>query len=91
MYRYAVFTAAALLSAVTSVYANPPASNATAKAGDPRDQIVCRRFVRTGSLVDGYRLCKTNREWQRDRAEIQRQEMSDSCRNRGTGGACPGT
>ena len=91
MYRYAAFAAAALLSTVASAYAAAPSSDTTAKAGDPRDQIVCRRFVRTGSLVDGYRICKTNREWQRDRAEIQREEMSDSCRNRGTTGACPGT
>jgi len=91
MYRYAIFATAALLSAVTTVYASPPAPSTEAKAGDPRDQIVCRRYVRTGSLVDSVRICKTNREWQRDRAEIQHQEMADSCRNRGTTGDCPGT
>jgi len=89
MYRYAIFTAAALLSAVTTVYAEPTASTSTAKSADSRDQIVCRRFVRTGSLVDGYRVCKTRREWDRDAENLRATGAgTDSCNARANGGQC---
>jgi hypothetical protein len=89
MYRYTIFAAAALLSAVTTVYAVPPASSGTAKSADARDQIVCRRFVRTGSLVDGYRTCKTRREWDRDAENLRPTGAgTDSCNARANGGQC---
>jgi hypothetical protein len=89
MVRYAIFTAMALLSAVTTVYAGPPASTATAKAVDPRDQIVCRRFARTGSLADTTRVCKTRREWDRDAENIRAPGAGvDSCNARANGGQC---
>jgi hypothetical protein len=87
MHRYAIFAAAATLSAVTAGHTTPPASNSEVRAGDTSGQVTCRRYVRTGSLVDSVRICKTNREWHRDRVE-QPQEQSDSCRNRGTTGDC---
>jgi hypothetical protein len=88
MYRSVIFTVAGMLSAATAVYATPPASNTTAKAVDPRDQMVCRRFVRTGSLVDGYRVCKTRRDWDRDAENVRALSSSDSCRNEANGGQC---
>jgi hypothetical protein len=48
-------------------------------AGNP-DKIVCKRFVRIGSLVDGYRTCKTKKEWERERADHQDQSRAYSCR-----------
>ena len=87
MYRYVLFAAAATLSAASAVYATPPVAHNEVRAGDTSGQVVCRRSVRTGSLVDSVRICKTNREWQRDRVE-QPQEQADSCRNRGTTGDC---
>jgi len=89
MYRYVIFTTAALLSAVTTVYADPPASNGTTKSADPRDQIVCRRFVRTGSLADTYRTCKTRREWDNEAANLRATGAgTDSCNARANGGQC---
>jgi hypothetical protein len=89
MYRYAIFAAAALLTAVTTVYADPPASNTRAKAVDPRDQIVCRRNLRTGSLADTVRICKTRRDWDRDAEGIRSPlNASNSCRDAANGGQC---
>jgi hypothetical protein len=51
-------------------------------AGNP-DKIVCKRFVRIGSLVDGYRTCKTKKEWERERENLRQVRMSDSCATRG--------
>lgn len=48
-------------------------------AGNP-DKIVCKRFVRIGSLVDGYRTCKTKKEWERERADHQDLGREYSCR-----------
>jgi hypothetical protein len=87
MYRHAIFTAAALLSAVTTLYA-APAPNSTAKSADPRDQMVCRRFVRTGSLADSYRVCKTRRDWDREAENVRALSSSDSCRSEANGGQC---
>lgn len=89
MYRYAIFTAAALISGVTTVYADPPASTPTTKSADPRDQIVCRSQLRTGSLADRVRTCKTRREWDRDAESIRAaSSSSNSCRDAANGGQC---
>jgi len=65
-----------------------PRMDAPESAAGARDKIVCKRFVKTGSLVDGYRTCKTKWEWERERENVSQLSVSDSCRNRGTGGSC---
>ena len=57
------------------------------RASDPNNRMVCKRFIRTGSLVDGYRECKTKWEWQRERDDRRQMNVSDSCRDRANGGA----
>jgi hypothetical protein len=76
-----------LIAAAGAIHAGPGSSRAPAAAQDGRDRIVCRRFVRTGSLVDSYRSCKTNREWQREHENIQHLSVSNSCRDQ-TGMGC---
>jgi len=87
---------AALVCAMTvgaSAYAQTP--RRTSSSGDSvgaADQIICRRFLRIGTLADYYRTCKTRAEWDRERRNIrQGLNSSDSCRFRGTGDAslCP--
>jgi hypothetical protein len=89
VYRYLSFTAAALLSAATAVYAAPPAAAPPANTPNPRDRMVCRNYLDTGSLVRSTRVCKTRREWDAEVANI-RQPTSDinSCRNTGIGLPC---
>lgn len=53
--------------------------DAAEKAADRSDKMICKRFTKTGSLVDSVRVCKTKGEWQRDR---------DNLRNSATSGAC---
>ena len=55
-------------------------------AGNP-DKIVCKRFVRIGSLVDGYRTCKTKWEWERERENLRQLNPIDACADRANGGA----
>ena len=60
----------------------------TEHAGDPQDKMICKKFIRTGSLVDGYRTCKTKREWDRDRENRRSMGTADSCATRGNGINC---
>jgi hypothetical protein len=86
MHRLTIFALGAAATAGTA-YSLPAADAPSAKSGDQRDRVICRRFLRTGSLVDGYRTCKTRAEWDREHENLQRLSVSDSCRNSGQGGA----
>ena len=70
------------LAAATATHAAPLPAGAGAGAAGPRDRIICRRYVRTGSLVDGYRTCKTRAEWDREQENVRQFSMSDACRLR---------
>ena len=65
-------------------------ADAPERAAGARDKMICKRFVRTGSLVAGYRTCKTKWEWERERENLRQQSISDSCRDRANGGALCG-
>jgi hypothetical protein len=86
VHRSALFALTAILAAAGTAYAVPSTGGASAKA-DQRDRVICRRFLRTGSLVDGYRTCKTRAEWDREHENVQHFSVSDSCAHRGEGGA----
>ena len=83
MHRSMIFVLASVAAAASAAYAAPVVSGTSAKAADPRSQIICRRFVRTGSLVDGYRVCKTRGEWDREQENVRQFSVSDSCSTRG--------
>ncbi|MGZ8285627.1 MAG: hypothetical protein ACXW27_05370 [Allosphingosinicella sp.] len=53
-------------------------------AGNP-DKVVCKRFLRVGSLVDGYRTCKTKREWERERDNLRQVNWSSPCKSAESG------
>ncbi len=82
------------LIALLLVTAGNPGDQSTPKAregeraSDPSDKMICKRFVETGSLVRAQRVCKTKRDWERDRANIRSEPGIDSCRARANGGAC---
>lgn len=83
MSRSIILALAVAAAAASAAYAAPSATGVSGKADDPRNQIVCRRFVRTGSLVDGYRTCKTRADWDREQANVRQFSVSDSCSTRG--------
>ena len=78
-----------LAAAPVSDPRNPPVRDAAEHAADPRDRVICKRFLETGALVRGYRTCKTKAEWDRDRDSLRdTPSPGDSCSARGNGGAC---
>lgn len=56
--------------------------DAPERSADPADKMICKRFLETGSLIRGYRVCKTHREWEHERAALRTMSVADSCRNR---------
>jgi len=83
------FIAAALLLPIADgAVAASAQKDAGEKSADPGSKVICKRFVRTGSLVDGYRVCKTKTEWQRDRDLLRQSTASTSCQNTGMANTC---
>ena len=83
------FVAAALLMPIA---ANPvaaaPQKDAGEKSADPATKTICKKFIRTGSLVDGYRICKTKAEWERDRDLLRQSSGGSACKDVSMGQPC---
>ena len=59
-----------VLSAV--VFVTVQAAATPAPPAKPQEKLICKRFGETGSLVKSRRECKTERDWQRDKARLMR-------------------
>ena len=91
MNRVVVYVSAAMIAATSPVLAAPPSADSPERAADDGDKVICKRFIKTGTLAGRYRTCKTKAEWERERDNIRQLNVSDSCRDRGNGGAgCAG-
>jgi hypothetical protein len=53
-------------------------------AGNP-DKVICKRFVRIGTLAGAYRTCKTKREWERERENARTVNWSNPCKSAESG------
>ena len=83
------FLAAVLcLPSAGSAVAAPPQTDVGEKSADPGSKMICKKFLETGSLVKGYRVCKTKTEWQRDRDLIRQSTATTSCQNAAMGNPC---
>lgn len=80
--------AATALSLGAAQAQRAPSHDEAEKAAGDKSKMICKRFVRTGSLVDGYRACKTKGDWEREREALRQLVVSDSCRARAEGGGC---
>lgn len=77
-------TILALLTAPAFADPRQPKREVAEKSADPYDKVICKRFVRTGSLVDGYRSCKTKWEWERERDAINTNRPGIGCNDPGS-------
>ena len=75
----AVLFICGLLSATAANSTPRRGVDAPEKASGNPDKVVCKRFVRIGSLVDGYRTCKTKREWERERENVRTVNWTNPC------------
>jgi hypothetical protein len=76
MITLAVVSALAL---ATVASAQTQRRSRAAEAAGPADEMICRRFLRTGTLADYYRVCKTRREWDRERQGLRNLNNAASC------------
>lgn len=76
-----------LVSAAAAQSAPRRGADAPETASGNPDKVVCKRFVRTGSLADSYRTCKTKKEWERERDNVRTVNWSNPCKS-GDGGSC---
>lgn len=57
-------------------------------SADPRDKVICKRYVETGSLVRSYRTCRTKADWDRQRDIARQTSNQNSCSLLAEGGSC---
>jgi len=86
----AFFFICGLVSAAAAQAAPRSGVDAPERAAGNPDKIVCKRFVKIGSLVDGYRTCKTKKEWERERDNARTVNWSNPCASAQTGN-CDGS
>ncbi|SFR96335.1 hypothetical protein [Sphingomonas jatrophae] len=80
---------ASMLLATTAMAGQEPKGNdAPERAADPGSRMICKRFIETGSLVKGYRTCKTKREWQNERDDRRTPAVTGGACNSGGTGLC---
>lgn len=80
--------AAAAVQATTSQAPKAAPNVQVADKGSDRDKMVCKRFLETGSLVRGHRVCKTKWEWEQERLNIRALGAPGSCSAKGESGVC---
>ena len=79
-----------LIGAAAAQAAPRSGANAPEKAAGNPDKVVCKRFVRIGSLADSYRTCKTKKEWERERENVRTVNWTNPCASAQTGN-CDGS
>lgn len=77
-----------LTSVSAAAAAEPQKADQPEKSADSGDKLICKRFVETGSLVRANRVCKTKRDWERERDNLRSVNNSNSCANFGVTGSC---
>jgi hypothetical protein len=79
---------AILILLASGATAAPPKAEDHEKSADPGSKMICKRFIETGSLIKGYRSCKTKREWEHERDNARGVNNTNSCGTLGNGGVC---
>lgn len=66
-----------------------PVRDVAEKSADARDTMICKKFIETGSLVKGKRICKTKAAWDHDRDNVRAGYNNiQGCRLVAEGGSC---
>ncbi|MBB4857645.1 hypothetical protein HNO88_000956 [Novosphingobium chloroacetimidivorans] len=80
---------AVLVFTASTLAAEPPKPDDREKSADKGEKMICKRFTETGSLVRARRVCKTKRDWEREREAIRSMtNSSGSCAGQGLSGGC---
>lgn len=85
MPRFVTLAFACALVSATAAQSAPRSTDEPERSADSRDKVVCKRFVRTGSLTDSYRTCKTKAEWDRERDNVRQVNWASPCKSAESG------
>jgi hypothetical protein len=80
MQRFLYLAFAGVLAAATAAQSARRPSDAPEAAAGASDKMVCKSFIRIGTLADRYRTCKTKAEWERERSNLRDTDKAYSCR-----------
>jgi hypothetical protein len=76
------------LTGTTAFAAPPEKTDEHEKSADVGDKMICKRFKETGSLVSSRRVCKTKRDWERERDALRTSSNINSCASQVGGTSC---
>ncbi len=92
MRYFTLIIVACTLTVGTVATAQSSRRSRTGDVAGPSTDVICRRFVRIGTLADFYRVCKTRGEWDRERMNIRNGVMNrNSCQTEGVYGDTNGS
>jgi hypothetical protein len=77
-----------LVAAPGQVPDKPSKREVAERSADPADKVICKRFQRIGTLVGTERVCKTKRDWDRERDALRQQGNGGACGVSGAPGGC---
>lgn len=69
---------ACVLACATGAQSAPGGAAASKKAG-ATNRMVCKTYVRIGTLADRHRVCKTQADWDEER-KLRELDPSEACR-----------
>jgi hypothetical protein len=77
MSRFLMAASACLLACAAGAQSAPRQAAASNKGATAR--MVCKTYVRIGTLADRHRICKTQAEWNEER-KLREFDPSEACR-----------
>jgi hypothetical protein len=80
MHRVSAVVLVLIFASASSAQPAPRRTDAAESAAGAKDKIVCKTFLRTGTLADRYRTCKTKGEWERERENLREADRAYGCR-----------
>jgi len=78
MSRFLAIASACFLVCSVGAQSAPRQAAASKKAG-VTDRMICKTYVRVGTLADRHRICKTKVEWDEER-KLRELDPSEACR-----------
>jgi hypothetical protein len=78
MSRFLVAASACLLVCAGGAQSAPRQAAASKRTSDPT-RMICKTYVRAGTLADRHRICKTKVEWDEER-KLRELDPSEACR-----------
>jgi hypothetical protein len=78
MRRFLIVASACLVACASGAQSAPRQAAASKRPG-AENRMICKTYVRIGTLADRHRVCKTKAEWDQER-NLRELDPSEACR-----------